>query len=183
MTRTCCPSSRSAIAASWARRTSGQVVSISRLPAASSRARSRSLTPCAVIRTSGVSGIAVRDRLVRPIRNPRASRSREDDLVVDELAVDRHRAGSATRADRLQGVADPEAHPQHLRPDHSHGDSLLRKELDDFVNSARQRVGSKKRRGGRRAAQAGDQPSAGLPTGGRRPWRRRGRRRRRFRGR
>ena len=97
---------------------------MSRLPAASSRWRSRSLIPCAVIKTVGVSGNDLaRSRFVLDREAPRFE-SRLHDLVVHELPVNRDRARFVNPVDHRERIAHPEAHSHHIRSNHTHAASF-----------------------------------------------------------
>ena len=85
------------------------MVSIRVFPADSSRRRSRSLMPCAVIRTrvgsTGAAAVHRRATGLARIANPRALQVVEHDLVVHELPVDRS----------PPGIADPDRPSQGRR--------------------------------------------------------------------
>ena len=97
---------------------------MSRLPSASSRPRSRSLIPCAVISTAGVSGSDVPRRASSCIAKPRAaSRPCTTSLCTSwPWIVTVRRLVDAL--DHLERVTHPEAKAHHLGPDHSHRSSF-----------------------------------------------------------
>ncbi len=70
----------------------------------------------------------VRPLRLAPHREPTGLELRLDDLVVDELPVDRHRGRFFNRVDHLQSVADPETKSQHLRSNHPHEASFRPRE-------------------------------------------------------
>ena len=90
------PSRCSACAASCTFCTSGHVVSTSALPAVRSRARSRSLIPCAVTRTAGVSGTP--REASSDCRKPRASSMRRTSRLWTSSPWIVTSSGRATRS-------------------------------------------------------------------------------------